>query len=211
MNSITNNLINYIASVFNSISKPIAPNIVRGHLRSISTNIEDGIARFISEVLPQKGYKLFLDPSIHVKDKQGKTHLLRPDLLIVKEESAEKRVVAYIEIKSNMGWCRDAHVVITDIINNHELFLDNKTLTCEFSTQKGEVEEVIYDSGVKLYLLSLTGSNCSDTKHDNNKQYASANNVKHYVLFTGWYDSLQPKDVDSFMDDLRSSFLTCTP
>ena len=101
----------YIEASYAKTMEPLAPRIVRGHLRSISTDIEDGIALFVSHVLPE-GYKLLLDPSIHVDGVNN-----RPDLLVVDESNAVK---AMIEIKANMGWCRNASGVLDDIVSNDE-------------------------------------------------------------------------------------------
>lgn len=187
-------LIEYIEGIYNSTAKQRAHNIIRGHLRSISSDIEDGIAMFISKALPQD-YKLFLDPTIHI-DKKGN----RPDLLIV---DSQDKVAAMIEIKANMGWCRDAGPIIDKINEKDSQFRSKKKLKCEFSTQAAV--EVSYEEGVKLYLLSLTDLNCPAQHHESNKLYASSYNISYYNLFTGWYDSLQVKDAEVFISDLVSS------
>ena len=92
-------LINYINTVYFKTSNKIRTNIYRGHLRSISSDIEDAIALYIANVLPTD-YKIFLDSSVHVNKKNN-----RPDLLVV---DASNNVKAMIEVKSNMGWCRNA-------------------------------------------------------------------------------------------------------
>ena len=50
----------HIEASYAKTMEPLAPGIVRGHLRSISTDIEDGIALFVLHVLPE-GHKLLLD------------------------------------------------------------------------------------------------------------------------------------------------------
>ena len=192
MNQAIENLKNNIARAYDSTSNKLSSNIVRGHLRSISTDIEDAIALFVSEILP-KDYMIFLDPSIHVDGKNN-----RPDLLVV---NAESQVVAMIEIKANMGWCRDARGVIDDIIINDQKFQNKHSLQCEFSTQ--EPITVSYGSGVKLYLLSLTDGNCPSSKHLLNKQYASEKGVMQFNLFSGWYDSLQNLEVEDFIKTIK--------
>lgn len=187
-------LIEYIKETYISTAKPLAHNIIRGHLRSISSDIEDGIALFISKALPQD-YKLYLDPTIHIEKKGN-----RPDLLIV---DPHEKVAAMIEIKANMGWCRDARPIIDKIIEKDTKFRSMKKLKCEFSTQ--DEVEVSYEEGVKLYLLSLTDLNCPAPHHESNKQYASSNTISYYNLFTGWYDSLKVKDAEVFISDLVDS------
>ena len=187
-------LIKYVEGTYKSTAKQLAHNIIRGHLRSISSDIEDGVAIFISKALPQD-YKLFLDPSINIDH-----NINRPDLLVV---DSHDNVAAMIEIKANMGWCRDAKPIIDNIIKKDTLFRSTEKLICEFSNQK--IVEVSYEEGVKLYLISLTDKNCPVQHHEQNKQYASNNNISYYNLFTGWYDSLQVKDAAVFISNLVAS------
>ena len=50
--------------------------MVRGHLRALSTEIEDGIAAFLLDILPE-GYKAYVDASVRVGKKRiGRTFLL---------------------------------------------------------------------------------------------------------------------------------------
>ena len=167
-------------------------NIFRGHLRSISADAEDGIACFISDILPQE-YKLILDPSIHINDTNN-----RPDLLVVNEK---KSVVAMIEIKSNMGYCRNATEVIDKIVSNNEKFANEKTLECEFSNFPSM--QVSYGENVKLFLIALTSDNCSQKSHDKNKAYADKNNVLYMNLFSGWYYDLLDQDIQNFISELQ--------
>ena len=194
MMDLSKELIEYIEEAYKSTAKQLARNIFRGHLRSISSDIEDGIAIFISKALPQD-YKLFLDPTINIDNR-----INRPDLLVV---DSHDNVAAMIEIKANMGWCRDAMPTIDNIIKKDTLFRSTKKLICEFSNKK--IVEVSYEKGVKLYLISLTDKNCSGKRHEQNKQYALNNNVHYYNLFTEWYDSLQVKDAEVFLSDLKGS------
>lgn len=181
----------YIEASYAKTMEPLAPGIVRGHLRSISTDIEDGIALFVSHVLPE-GYKLLLDPSIHVDGVNN-----RPDLLVVDESNAVK---AMIEIKANMGWCRNASGVLDDIVSNDAKFKSQGRLSCEFS--KEETIEVFYGKGVKLFLVALTDSNCTEKKHIANKSYADSVGVHQYNLFSGWYGGLTPLEVETFAAEL---------
>ena len=185
------NLKEYIRKAYESTSQKLAPNIVRGHLRSISTDIEDGIGLFLSEVLPED-YQILLDPSIHVDGKNN-----RPDALVT---DSNMNVVAMIEIKANMGWCRDASWVLGDIVENDSKFKEMKTLNCEFSSQ--ESIEVKYGEGVKLFLISLTDSNCPAEKHEANKRVAAEKGVHQFNLFSGWYGSLEPLEIQLFIDEL---------
>ena len=171
--------------------KSLRSNIYRGHLRSLSTDIEDAIALFVNEVLP--GKKMLIDASVYA---DGKIH--RPDLLVV---DGDNNAIAMIEIKSNMGWCRNATAVINGIRNNDKIFKETKNLTCEFS---GDTEDKIicYPDGVKLFLISLTDNNCKSEFHAINKALAKNAGVYHFVLFSGWYDDLQDKDICEFGETL---------
>lgn len=162
-------------------------------MRSISTDIEDSIAVFISNLLPET-YCLILDPSIYVDGKNN-----RPDLLIVNDK---QEVIAMIEIKANMGWCRDAQWVLKDMVENNNKFISAKTLLCEISN--GENKEVSYGSNVPMFLISLTDGNCSESKHEANKNTADELGIKHYLLFSGWYGGLKDKDIEFFANDILS-------
>ena len=178
----------------------LGDNIYRGHTRSISTDIEDSIALFIANLLGDK-VDIYLDPSIRVAKK---TH--RPDLLVVKDVNA----VAMIEIKANMGWCRNATAVIDkELIERHEAFCSCPELTCKFSNSgKNQDDNILpkkinYSENVKRFLISLTSNNGPKEKQaEKNKEYAKKHDVNHYMLFDGWYDELVDKDVDIFAEDL---------
>ena len=184
-------LINYISTVYFKTANKIRTNIYRGHLRSISSDIEDAIALYIANVLPTD-YKIFLDSSVHVNKKNN-----RPDLLVV---DASNNVKAMIEVKSNMGWCRNATDVIDDICDNDSKFKHTGSLTCEFSRENSET--VLYGNDVKLFLVSLTDWNCPADKHAANKTYAKTKGVHQFNLFSGWYDSLTENEISDFTNIL---------
>lgn len=181
-----------IKNIWVETRKNIATNIIRGHSRSISTDVEDQIALFISKVLDNK-VKIFIAPSITI---DGKTY--RPDLLVVRDN----KVIALVEIKANMGWCRNASSVIDqELVNRHKVF-SGKEIECKFSIT-GKSEMVRYDESVNLYLIALTSANGGKSEdNDNNKTYANGKGVKHYILFNGWYDKLETRDIDEFIKDL---------
>lgn len=186
-----NELVSYIKKVYEQINNKVGQNIYRGHLRSISTDIEDGIALFLSKILPE-GYKLFLDSSIHVDGVN-----FRPDVLVVNDKN---ECYAMIEIKANMGWYRDATNVINDIVSNHNKFSKETILNCKFSRET--TQSITYGLNTKLYLIALTDGNCNAEKHENNKAYASSVGIKQFNLFSGWYGELISCEIDEFAKDL---------
>lgn len=188
------NLKESISEVFSVTKRQLKHNISRGHSRSISSDIEDNIALFISNILTED-YKIFLDPSIRVDSKNN-----RPDLLIIDENN---HVVSMIEIKSNMGYCRVANGEIETIIANHNKFIEEGILFCKFSDAEEQV--VNYNESVKLFLISLTSDNCSERNHINNKSYAEEQNVGYYNLFKGWYGELENNEVGSFVNKLHET------
>lgn len=190
INNAIKNLKKYINSSYEETCKKIGPNILRGHLRVLSTDIEDGIALFISNLMPN--HKVFLDSSIYINGKNN-----RPDLLVVNEDN---EVVAMVEIKANMGWCRNAKNVIDDIVSNDDKFQRETELICVFSREDSQI--VKYKNNVKLFLIAFTDGNCSKQKHQLNKAYAKTTNVKQFNLFSGWYDSLDDCEVDEFANEL---------
>ncbi|PKK98662.1 MAG: hypothetical protein CVV57_05615 [Tenericutes bacterium HGW-Tenericutes-2] len=181
----------HISNIYLSTGNKIGDNIYRGHLRTISTDIEDGIAIFISDILPGE-YKIFLDSSIHIGGKKN-----RPDLLVV---DSNNNVKAMVEIKANMGWCRNASMVIDDIILSDIMFKTHKNLTCEFSRE--ENQKIFYGENVKLFLVAFTDNNSSLKNHVANKLYASKFDVFQFNLFTGWYDSLSNCEIEEFGKEL---------
>ena len=162
--------------------------VYRGHSRSISTDIEDSIALLIYDIIPND-YYLILDPSIYV-NKQNH----RPDLLIV---NGENKVVGLVEIKANMGWCRNASGVLNNLKKEDNIFKENKILKCKLSSDNSK--EVNYPDDVKLFLVALTGENGGgESRHQTNKENAQALNIKHFILFDGWYDALRNRDAEEF-------------
>lgn len=107
-----------------------------------------------------------------------------------------------IEIKANMGWCRDASAVIDDILLSDSKFKAQSNLTCEFSRK--ENQNVFYGENVKLFLVALTDGNCSTRNHEANKLYASEYDVFQFNLFSGWYESLTNCEVEDFAKEIGS-------
>lgn len=114
--------------------------------------------------------------------------------MIVNENN---EVVAMIEIKANMGWCRDAANVIDYISTSHNKFKKVKKLNCEFSREDDQV--VTYSKDVKLFLISCTDGNCSALKHTTNKSNAQSKNIYYFNLFQGWYDALTNCEIEDFI------------
>lgn len=180
-----------INQIYNGTKEKLKPNIYRGHSRTISTDIEDETTLFIANVLPDS-YKFLIDASINIDGKNN-----RPDLLVVDDKNHVKFM---IELKANMGYCRNATHVINEMIDNHHKFSKVSILTCKFSDE--EVQTVIYDYNVQLFLLSFTDGNCSLENHINNKQYADQQGIYHYNLFSGWYGELRDKEIHEFVNKL---------
>ena len=172
--------------------RPLRDNIIRGHTRSISADIEDSVALFVSSVLGD-GFDIYIDPSISF---DNKTH--RPDLLVVKDGI----IKAFIELKSNMGWCRDASDVIDKIKKMNDKFCEEKHLTCKFSN--AEPKDVLYTNGVKLFLVALSARNGGKKDQiDKNYECAKKEGVYFFLLFEGWYGDLENLDVESFTKELQ--------
>lgn len=169
-------------------------NVYRGHSRSISTDVEDLIGLFVSDIFDDQ-VDILIDSSIHIDD----TH--RPDILVVRGGM----VIAMIEVKTQMGWCRDASGVINrEILGMHKIFCDKKELSCKFSGDK--TQNVIYDENVKLFLVALTSQNGANSEqHSKNLEYANANGVSHFILFDGWYNELKDRDIRTFAQALVDS------
>lgn len=176
-----------IANIYKKSRDSISDNIYRGHSRVLNTDIEDSITLFLSDILP-KTYCFFIDSSIYIN---GEKH--RPDLLVINEKS---EAVVMIEIKSNMGWCRNASNAMNKLKMDDLRFKNKGKLCCEFSNE--QEKEITYGQHVKTILISLTNENCSEDKHKKNKEIAKSLGVEHFILFSGWYGHLENKDIEDF-------------
>ena len=182
-----------INTVWTKTREKIKDNVFRGHFRSISTDVEDYIGLFISDILGDQ-FRILIDPSIYIYG----TGTHRPDILVVRDD----KVVAMIEVKTQMGWCRDISPVIEhEILRMHKVFCDQK-LTCKFSGD--EAQKVIYDEKVKLFLIVLTSRNGARAEqHEANVNFAKSEDIGYYILFDGWYDGLTEKsDIKSFAREI---------
>ena len=180
-----------IQSIWQDTRRKVRNNISRGHSRVISTDVEDSVAIFICNMFDDK-VEVFIDPTI----KLDKTH--RPDILVIKDN----KVIALLELKSSMGYCRDARDVIkNEIIRMHHVFCEAKTLNCMFSNDA--MKTVSYNENVSLFLVALSAANgVTEEQIAKNKACAIENGIKHYLLFDGWYDKLKNRDIGEFAGEL---------
>ncbi len=195
----TNELKQYIYDAHKKTLGKISSNIYRGHVRSLSTDIENAIALFVSKLLPS--HEIYIDPSVYVNKKTN-----RPDIIIVNNK---KQVVAMLEIKTQMGYCRNAEPVINKIKALDKTFAQARNLVCKFSnvkettTQNPKEIPVQYPENVKLFLISFTDNNCNQNNHTKNKEYANSQNVNHFILFRNWYDEiLENFDIETFAEEI---------
>ncbi len=182
---------NGIKQEYEELKKPLGANIIRGHIPSASAIAENQLAIMISKAVPE--CRLILDTSIYVNKKNH-----RPDLMII---DGGNNVVAMIEVKSNMGYCRWADNVIDSMTENDTAFKNEKTLICQFSGDQQNME-IFYGSDVKLFLVAVSGENCNEKYHIHNKEYAKQNNVEYYILFDGWYNDLKRKEINDFLSEI---------
>ena len=186
----------YIFQEFQKTKVTIRPNLHRGHLRALSTEIEDGIAAFLLDILPQD-YKVYVDASVRVG---RKTH--RPDILIVDNQHV---VRALVEVKTNMGWCRDASSEIDKILAKHTEMISSGTITCKFSNDT--TVTAVYTPNVPVFLVAFTNENCGADRHEANRSTATSKNVKYFCLFAGWYgDELSEADIKNFAADIQNIY-----
>ena len=183
----------YIFDRFEETKAKVGTNILRGHLRALSTEVEDGIAIFLLDILPA-GYKAFVDCSVNI---DSESH--RPDILVLDKNN---NVRFLVEVKTNMGWCRDASGELEKILHKHEHMKSVKDFVCRFSNDPEET--VHYPNDVKVFLVPFTNSNSSQRKHEMNKVKASEMGIKYYILFDKWYSDLEDKDIAGFAADILS-------
>ena len=179
-------------------------NILRGHIPSMSSMVEDEIAKFILKVTSQK-WKIYLDSSISVKTNQNKTKTFRPDMLLLDEKG---NVKAIFEIKTSMGYYRDAIKVIEKLINMHKAFIKTQYLLCSFSRkgkEKAIKQEVIYQKDVQRFIITYSDNACDEKHHTQNKANAKKKGICHFILFNGWYDDNEMRydDMSNFIKQLK--------
>lgn len=168
--------------------------IIRGHISPMSTAIENAIALFVQNIT-NKRYKIFLDSSISIPSSKGRSKTYRPDLLLV---DSKNRVKAMIEIKSNMGYCRDINQTISKLNKLHKIFLKEKNLNCSFSQLENKIPVTYCVPNKNLFLVTFTSQN-DGGKSKKNKELAR--NI--FMLFENWYDNPQNQDIKIFADRIK--------
>ena len=164
--------------------------IIRGHRTAMSATIEDNIALLIKNVLPDN-YKIFIDPSITINKKT-----YRPDIMIINNK---QHVKAMLEIKANIGYCRNAKKELKKLENKHKKFYKCTKLKCSLSEK-----EVIYSKNTKCFFIVYSSDNCGDKEnHEINKLYAKNLNIPYLVLFDGWYNNSTNRDIETFIKEIK--------
>lgn len=179
-------------------------HILRGHISSMSSIIEDEIAQFILKVTSKK-WKIFLDSSISIKLNQKRAKTFRPDMLLLDEKG---NVKAVFEIKTSMGYYRDATEVIDKLIDMHTAFIKECNLKCSFSRKgknKSLHKEAKYQKNVKCFIITYSDNACDNRHHEQNKTNARRKRIEHFVLFKGWYDEAEIRydDISDFIEQLK--------
>ncbi len=178
--------------------------IFRGHVSSMSSIVEDAIAKFILKVTSSK-WKIFLDSSVSIKLDQKRAKTFRPDMLLLDER---ENVKAVFEIKTSMGYYRDATEVIDKLIDMHTAFVKEHNLNCSFSRkgkQKSLHKEAKYQKNVKCFIITYSDNACDENYHKQNKKNARKKGIEHFVLFKGWYDEAEIRhdDISAFIKQLK--------
>lgn len=187
---------NNVIKIYKDVCTPLSDKILRGHSRSISTDIEDKIAIFIHKLLPN--YDIYIDSSIFVDHK-----IHRPDILLVKDEV----VKAVIEIKSILGFNRDASNDIDKLDDNRKLFANVKETICTFSNyqsdSKRNAKNIQFTNETKYLFIVFASENCSKKQHNLNREYAKEKNICYYILFDGWWGrELIPLNIKDFCEEI---------
>lgn len=176
------------------LHKMAKQGIIRGHRTSMSAKIEDNIALLIKNVLPNN-YKIFIDPSITINKKT-----YRPDIIIINNKQYVK---AMLEIKANIGYCRNAKKELEKLGNKHKKFSKYTKLKCLASSLNYE-NEIIYSKNTKCFFIVYSSDNCGDKEnHEINKLYAKNLNIPYLVLFDGWYNNSTNRDIETFIKEIK--------
>lgn len=170
-------------------------HIFRGHVSSMSSIVEDEIAQFILKVTSKK-WKIFLDSSISIKLNQKRAKTFRPDMLLLDEKG---NVKAVFEIKTSMGYYRDAVEVIDKLVAMQRAFIIKQNLQCSFS-RKGKEKpiknEVKYQKNAQCFIITYSDNACKEKYHKQNKEKAKRKGIAHFILFKGWYNEAEVRYED---------------
>lgn len=188
-------IINKYETENTKLQKMEKQGIFRGHRTTMSTEIEDNIALLIKNILPNN-YQIFIDPSITINKKN-----YRPDIIIIDNNTLQ--VKAMLEIKANMGYCRDAKKELEQLKNKHKVFYDCKNLNLKYSISKPSEKEIIYSKKTKCFFIVYSNENCTETNHKNNKSYAKKLNIPYLILFDGWYNEPKNRDIETFIKEIK--------
>lgn len=191
-----------VKKVYNKSRCQVSKRIYRGHSANMSAAIENEIALFLQNILP-KNYEFYIDPSIKI----DKTH--RPDILIIdnKKIDNKKNVKAIIELKSNIGYCRNAKEVLSKLKSIHNIFIKKKDLTCSFSlkdeSDKSITKKISYPKNTKCFFVIYTGRNCPEKYHKNNREIAKKKDLKYFILFNEGYGNPQKYEIEQFANEIK--------
>ena len=165
--------------------------IIRGHIPAISFIVENEITLFLNKIM-KKGYLFFIDCTIGEH---------RPDLIIVNEKTNQCELI--IEIKSNMGYCRNIKTQIKKYLEQIEWLENNcKIIYYQYidGDRKKYEKHIEKSRNIKMILISLTSHNCSNENHNINKKELENVEIKYFNLFDGWYNDLKENEINQLIE-----------
>ena len=156
-------------------------NIKRLKKRSIAELAEDRFAKYLYDVINNKDFYYYINPNV-----DG----MRPDIMIV---NSKQEIIALIEIKINLGFCRNIFQVDEKKKNKRDYQIDNRVN--KFCSIKDKT--IIFNDGVedkqlrfskncKIYYVSTSLENYIKDRDmiDDYKAYVSKNsNYKNFLKF----------------------------
>lgn len=92
------NKYNRLQEISTDIPGKMRSNVSRGTKHVISSYLEDILGVFISDLLPRRKYEILVDQFFLFGNSKSQ---FRPDICIIKKESGEKKIVAFIEVKDS--------------------------------------------------------------------------------------------------------------
>lgn len=178
-------------------------NVIRGHVWPISYEFEDKFTNILSEIFKDNDYMFYTDFSLEKR---------RPDILITKKN----QVVALIELKANLGWCRDwnkkdnKRSIKNEINEKLKVLRDNNSSSIIKCTRKldylYDIKENIKDIETREKIEKKYGN-----KKNNNKDFEieikieNNKNIK-FALISLTSNNISKQKLDKFKQNFENTF-----
>ena len=176
-------------------------NVLRGHVWPVAYEFEDRFTNILSEIFKDKDYCFYTDFSLEKR---------RPDIIITKKN----KVVAMIELKANLGWCRDwdynkdEKTLKDEIKEKLELLKGNENSTSIINCTRKvkdlyENRDLIKDEIQKEEIIEKYNKGTRD--HTIKREIENNKNLK-FALIALTSDNIPTNKLEKFEGKFKSTF-----